>query len=87
MEHGHVSAHFCFPIKRDIATWVIIHVYTPTKVIDCLIMLTRLASDKVLDAAYDWLCHRRRKYPANNDVWTLRGSVRANQLETGNLIP
>jgi hypothetical protein len=47
-------------------------VYTPTTVIDCPVMLTRLASDKVLDAAYDWLCHRRRKYPANNDVWTLR---------------
>ena len=31
-----------------------------------------LVADTVLDAAYDWLCHRRRDYPADADVWTLR---------------
>ncbi len=31
-------------------------VYTPSRVIDCLVMvLARLASDAVLDAAYGWL--------------------------------
>jgi len=25
-----------------------------------------------LDAAYDWLCHRRKNYPANADIWWLR---------------
>jgi len=35
-------------------------------------LLDRLASDTVLDAAYDWLCHRRRKYPADADVWSIR---------------
>jgi RNA-directed DNA polymerase len=31
-----------------------------------------LASDDVLDAAYDWLCQRRRNYSANSDVWWFR---------------
>ena len=35
-------------------------------------LLDRLASDAVLDAAYEWLCHRRRDYPADADVWSLR---------------
>ena len=35
-------------------------------------LLDRLASDSVLDAAYGWLCHRRRDYPADADVWSLR---------------
>ena len=34
--------------------------------------LGRLASDAVLDAAYGWLCHRRRDYPADADVWSFR---------------
>jgi hypothetical protein len=25
-----------------------------------------------LDSAFDWLCHQRRNYPANADVWHLR---------------
>ncbi len=50
------------------------NVYIPlSRVIDCLVMvLARLASDAVLDAAYGWLCHRRRDYPANADVWSFR---------------
>ena len=30
------------------------------------------ASDAVLDAAYDWLCRRRRDYPDHADVWVFR---------------
>ena len=35
-------------------------------------MLATLASDRVLDAAYAWLCAQRRHWPANADVWGLR---------------
>ena len=32
----------------------------------------RLASDAVLEAAHAWLCHRRRDYPSDADVWAFR---------------
>jgi hypothetical protein len=32
-------------------------------------ILDQLASDDVLDNAYESLCRRRRKYSANSDVW------------------
>jgi RNA-directed DNA polymerase len=32
----------------------------------------QLASDAVLDGAFDWLCRRRLNYSANADVWALR---------------
>ena len=35
-------------------------------------LLNRLASNAVLDAAHGWLCHRRRDYPVDADVWSLR---------------
>lgn len=35
-------------------------------------ILAQLASDGVLDAANDWLCRRRRDFPAHDDVWDLR---------------
>ncbi len=35
-------------------------------------ILTDLTSDDVLDTAYDWLCQRRRDYPADADVWSFR---------------
>ena len=35
-------------------------------------MLTRLASDAVLEAAYAWLCRRRRDWPADADIWSFR---------------
>jgi len=35
-------------------------------------LLARLASNAVLDDAYRWLCHRRRDYPADADVWSFR---------------
>ncbi len=37
-------------------------------------ILTQLTSDDVLDVAYDWLCRRRRNYPADADVWSFRQS-------------
>ena len=35
-------------------------------------LMAEIASDEVIDEAYRWLCHRRKDYSANNDVWTLR---------------
>jgi RNA-directed DNA polymerase len=35
-------------------------------------ILTQLASDHVLDTAYEWLCRRRRDYSPNADVWAFR---------------
>ena len=35
-------------------------------------LIERIASDAVLDEAYAWLCHRRRDYPANADIWPFR---------------
>ncbi len=35
-------------------------------------MLRELASDRVIDAAYTWLCHQRRHWPANADIWDFR---------------
>ncbi len=33
---------------------------------------TDFASDLVLDAAFEWLCKRRRDYPDDADVWDFR---------------
>jgi RNA-directed DNA polymerase len=35
-------------------------------------ILAEVASDDVLDTAYEWLCRRRRDYSANSDVWSFR---------------
>ncbi len=35
-------------------------------------LLAALASDATLDAAFVWLCKRRRDYPDDADVWDLR---------------
>ena len=35
-------------------------------------ILAQLASDDVLDSAYEWLCRRRQEYSANSDVWSFR---------------
>jgi RNA-directed DNA polymerase len=35
-------------------------------------MMEEIASDEVIEQAYDWLCKRRRDYSANNDVWDVR---------------
>ncbi|MDA9981286.1 hypothetical protein N9H39_00805 [Gammaproteobacteria bacterium] len=35
-------------------------------------MLSELASDRVIDPTYDWLCRQRRDWPDRADVWDLR---------------
>ncbi|MEP1352872.1 MAG: reverse transcriptase/maturase family protein [Tateyamaria sp.] len=35
-------------------------------------LIELMASDDILDEAYAWLCHRRRDYPANADIWWFR---------------
>ena len=35
-------------------------------------MLATLASDALIDGAYRWLCHQRRHWPADADIWELR---------------
>ncbi len=35
-------------------------------------ILAELTSNDVLDTSYDWLCRRRRAYPADADVWSFR---------------
>ncbi len=35
-------------------------------------LMAQMISDAVLDAAYDWLCKRRRAYPDHADVWDFR---------------
>jgi len=35
-------------------------------------LIEQIASDDVIDAAFDWLCLRRIDYSHNNDVWDLR---------------
>lgn len=36
------------------------------------ISLTHLASGSLLDRAFEWLCHRRRDYPPDADIWSFR---------------
>ena len=36
------------------------------------IMMKEIASDAVIDQAYEWLCKQRRRYAHNNDVWDVR---------------
>lgn len=35
-------------------------------------LIRKIASDSVIDSAYDWLCDRRKEYPHNDDIWDLR---------------
>ena len=35
-------------------------------------LIEQIASDDVLQQAYDWLCARRKEYSAYNDVWDIR---------------
>jgi hypothetical protein len=35
-------------------------------------VLAQIASDDVLDTAYQWLCRRRQDYSANSDIWGFR---------------
>ncbi len=40
-------------------------------------LIIRIASDAILDQAYAWLCHRRKGYHANTDVWHFRWNWQA----------
>jgi len=40
-------------------------------------LIDRIASDAILDQAYAWLCHRRKGYHANTDVWHFRRNWQA----------
>ncbi len=35
-------------------------------------LIQKIASDSVIDSAYDWLCERRKDYSHNDDVWNIR---------------
>jgi hypothetical protein len=35
-------------------------------------LMAEIASDEVLDLAYQWLCKQRRDRHANHDVWDVR---------------
>ena len=35
-------------------------------------LLEKIASDEVIDTAYEWLCKKRQHYHPNADVWQLR---------------
>ncbi len=35
-------------------------------------LIQRIASDSVIDCAYDWLCERRKDYSHNDEVWDIR---------------
>jgi RNA-directed DNA polymerase len=35
-------------------------------------LMEQIASDEILVDAFDWLCHQRRDYSHNNDVWEIR---------------
>ena len=44
-------------------------------------MIEQIASDMVLDCAYDWLCKRRKKLSPNNEIWDFRKHWKANKLK------
>ena len=35
-------------------------------------LIEQIASDEVIDAAYEWLCEKRKHYHFNSDVWQVR---------------
>ena len=35
-------------------------------------LIKRVTSDEAINAAFDWLCKKRRNYHHNHDVWQLR---------------
>jgi len=44
-------------------------------------MIEQIATDEVLDRAYDWLCKRRKKLSPNNEIWDFRKNWKANKLK------
>ncbi len=35
-------------------------------------LIQKIASDAVIDTAYEWLCKRRSDYSHNDEVWDIR---------------
>ncbi len=35
-------------------------------------LIQKIASDTVIDTAYQWLCKRRKEYAHNDEVWDIR---------------
>ncbi len=35
-------------------------------------LIKKVASDAVIDSAYEWLCKRRSDYSHNDEVWDIR---------------
>ena len=35
-------------------------------------MMNEIANSDLVDEAYNWLCHQRRHFPVNSDVWDVR---------------
>ena len=49
-------------------------------------MIELIASDVVLECAYEWLCKRREKLSHNNEIWDFRKHWSANKLELQELL-
>lgn len=49
-------------------------------------LITEIASDEIIDAAYAWLCKRREKHSHNNDVWNLRRNWEQDKPEIQRLL-
>ena len=47
-------------------------------------ILVQLASDEVLDSAFEWLCRRRLNYSPNSDVWAFRRDWQAEKQRVKN---
>ena len=45
----------------------------------CSKLLGEIASEANIDAAYHWLCHQRKDYPSNADIWDFRYHWKSNR--------
>lgn len=42
-------------------------------------LLSKIASESVIGQAYSWLCHQRKNYPPNADIWDFRYHWKTNR--------
>jgi hypothetical protein len=63
---------FCTAETLPRSTVAFLSFPTPGMISAGMAIIEQLASDDVLDCAYEWLCRRRRDYSADSDVWALR---------------
>jgi hypothetical protein len=45
----------------------------------CSRLLADIASESVIDQAYRWLCHQRKDYPPDADIWDFRFDWKTNR--------